>query len=539
MADTFLPLPARVLRDTAGFGEQVRRLRAGELAPDAFKAWRVPRGVYEQRTAGRFMLRIRLPGGLATPVQLVGLARLAAAHGCPRLHLTTRQDLQFHDLALDAVVAISDALPGLGLTARGTGGNTPRNVACDHLAGVAADEAFDVRPHAIATSFRLLDREGIDRLPRKFKVAFSGSSADRAGAGVADVGFIACHRSGDEGFQVLVAGGLGGRPMVALPLVGFIPATAAPGVAEALCELFAVHGDRANRSAARLRHVRARLGDEAFAALARIALQRGLAARSSLLPPIAVEPWRPASPLPAGLAPHAGLVAQREAGRFALRVAPLHGDLAPAALGAVAEAAAAFAEPAVRLDLHQALWLTGVAGGDVPAVLSRLATLGLGQAPCIPACAGAATCQLGLLRAQACADAVATRLGARADALGVRISGCANGCARHHVAAIGLEGRARRVGERLMPFYEVLVGGRHGGPQGAALGRKVGAVPAKRVPELLERLAALSERTPETVWPVVADLTMLPAEPPVDWFNDHGSDAPFTLAGRGAGECGA
>lgn len=540
---TLLELPARVRQAEALLPCQAAAFQAGSTTAEAFRGQRVPQGLYEQRRSGTYMLRVRLPGGLATADQLAGLAALAAHHGCGRLHLTTRQDLQFHDLPLAAAVAIQQGLAAIGLSARGTGGNTVRNVACDPLAGVAGDEILDVRPLALATTALLLGRDGTDALPRKFKVVFSGSPADRAGAGIADLGFVATRRDGVAGLQVVAGGGLGGKPAVSVPIMDLAPVADVPLIAVALVNLFAQHGDRSNKAIARLRHVRHRLGAAAFADLCRAAISeqraRGpLSGVPEALPLPTVRGLGTPGPLPAHLASLAGIVAEQESGRFSVRLAPALGDLSHHALSAIAAAARQHADPVLRAGLDQELWLTGVAGPTVPDLLAALAAHPVGApdalASVIPACAGADTCKLGLLRSRPCATAVGERLRREGLALdGLRISGCPNSCGRHLVARIGLEGRVRRVQGRMLPCFEVLSGGRHD-VGGATLGARLGTVPAKRIPDLMAA-AARGGDLPS----LVAEHAKLPEAIPEDWFNDWGDTRPFSLAGLGEGECAA
>ena len=534
---TLLVLPDRVRRAESRLPTDAAAFLAGMTPAETFRAQRVPQGLYEQRTTGTYMLRLRLPGGMITARQAAGLARLTGAQDCRRLHLTTRLAIQCHDLPLETAVAIHQGLADLGLSSRGTGGNTVRNVTADPLAGVAPDEAFDVRPWALATTRLLLEQEDADRLPRKFKVVFSGSPADRAGAGVADLGFIACLHEGQPGFQVLVGGGLGGRPIAALDLEPWVPADQAPRIALAIMGLFAVHGDRSNKAVARLRHVRHRLGDEAFRALCREAMARQAApdvVAALDLPEVATSPG---GPLPVHLVGCSGILAQRQVGRFAVRLAPPLGDFDPTALGAIAHAAVQWADPVLRAGVDQELWLTGVRGPDLPALLTALRGFHLGlpgdPRPRIPACAGADTCKLGLLRSRPCATAIADRLQAEGLRLeGVRISGCPNSCGRHLVAAIGLQGRVRKVGDRLLPCYEVLQHGHLGAT--SAIAQRVGTVPAKRIPDLLVAVARGGDLGAE-----VARHAVLPVVIPRDWFHDWGDTQAFSLAGLGEGECAA
>ena len=534
---TILELPMRVRQAEALLPAQASAFLAGTTSYEAFRGQRVPQGLYEQRVPGTYMLRLRLPGGMVTAEQLAGLASLAEAQGCRRLHLTTREALQCHDLPLEAAVAIQQGLPALGLSARGTGGNTVRNVTADPLAGVAQDEAFDVRPWAMATTRALLEQEAADHLPRKFKVVFSGSEADRTGAGVADLGFIARLQDGAKGFLVLGGGGLGGRPIPAMELLPWIPAAEAPRIALAMLQLFATHGDRANKAVARLRHVRHRLGDADFGTLCREAIAREPA--RPVTPPPVLPPVTTASgtALPDHLMGVPGIIAQGQPGRFSLRLAPPLGDLPPEALAAVAWAATQWADPVLRSGLDQELWLTGIAGNRLQAVLDALAGYHLGlpgdRRQRIPACAGADTCKLGLLRSRPCAAAIADRLEAEGLHLdGIRISGCPNSCGRHLVAHIGLQGRVRKVEGRLLPCYEVLQGGRLGAA--ASIATRLGTVPAKRIPDLMVAVARGGDLATE-----VARHAELPTDIPEVWYHDWGDQAPFSLAGLGEGECAA
>jgi sulfite reductase (ferredoxin) len=542
MTIALFDLPARIRRAEALLPSQAAAFMAGTTSGEAFRAQRVPQGLYEQRSADSYMLRVRLPGGLVTADQLAGLATLATVNACPRIHLTTRQDVQFHDLGLSDAVTIQKGLSALGLSARGTGGNTVRNVTADPLAGVAQDEAFDVRPWALATTSLLLDRDGTDALPRKFKVVFSGSAADRAGAAVADLGFIAHLRDGQPGFIVVAGGGLGGRPALALPILDWVPAHEAPLIAGAVVDLFAAHGNRDNKAIARLRHVRHRLGADAFTALVREWIERARTAGAATPAPAILPPLAdlPAGPLPAHWQNVAGIVPERRAQRVSVRLAPPLGDLSADDLAAIADAARRFADPVLRAGLDQELWLTGVAGDQLDALLAALAGRTLGQPgsahPHIPACAGADTCKLGLLRSRACATAVAARL--EQDHLtitGLRISGCPNSCGRHLVAGIGLEGKVKRVNNRLLPCFEVYAGGSHGLlGAGASLGTRLGTVPAKRIPDLIAAVAKGGD-----LRALIASHGAIPAQVPEDWFSDWGDSVPFSLAGLGEGECAA
>ena len=549
-AETILRIPETVKEDTFAYRGRVRKYLAGETSPVAFRAYRVPMGVYEQRTEGRFMVRVRIAAGLALPEQLVRLAELGALYGNGVLHVTTRQDIQIHDVSIEETPDVLEGLFEVGLSSRGGGGNTVRNVSACPRAGVCPEEAFDVAPCAVATAEYLLQDRSSFNLPRKYKIAFSGCSEDCALASVADLGFFAHHHGGEDGFAAYCGGGLGSNARTGVKIEDFLPANEVFMVAEAVKRLFDKHGDRSNKHRARLRYVLGRLGEEQFVSLYRQERQ-ALQADALPCPPPEIRPIAPPpdlpdppeSPAPQRLA----ILPEKTPGRVTVRLWLTHGDISAADLKKVARIARTYGQGLVRTTQLQDLLITGVAQGDVQQVESALADLEASVfspgAVKTVACAGASTCKLGLCLSRGLAEAVTARLDHapaddRAETV-VRISGCPNSCGHHCISDIGFQGRAKRMPDGLMPFYDVFVAART--VEGSArLAECIGSVPAKRVPDLLaealdadtadiERMAALVAR--------YADLGDAPL--PDDYYRDYGADVPFSLAGRGPGECGA
>ena len=260
----FYRIPANLPSEIAELEGQIASFQAGTLDAGALKARRVPFGCYEQRKDGAFMLRIRATGGAITPAQLAAIARAAIQFGSGFIHITTREEFQIHDLALGDVIAAMRALLAAGLSTRGGGGNTVRNIMVSPGAGIDRDEVFDPSPCAFALTTRLIAEGDSWLMPRKLKITFSNSPADTAFAQFNDLGFIACLRDGERGFRVYVAGGFGGKPSVGHLLHDFIPVADVYRVAEAVKRLFYKHGNRKNRNAARLRFLWSSLGEERF-----------------------------------------------------------------------------------------------------------------------------------------------------------------------------------------------------------------------------------------------------------------------------------
>ena len=174
MSEGILKIPAQVTEDVAGYREHVNEFIAGNTKPVSFKGYRVPMGIYEQREEGKYMVRIRIGAGLVTDVQLETIAALSARYGNGVVHATTRQDLQIHEVNVEDTADVLEELLRVGLSARGGGGNTVRNVTACQRSGVCPGQVFDVAPYSIATAEYLLQDRSSFNLPRKYKIVFSG-----------------------------------------------------------------------------------------------------------------------------------------------------------------------------------------------------------------------------------------------------------------------------------------------------------------------------------------------------------------------------
>jgi sulfite reductase (ferredoxin) len=566
-AGALAPDPAAEIE---AYAEDVRRFRAGELAPAVFKARRVPRGVYEQRRDGTYMVRVRVPGGALAAAQARLLADLCRRYGEGRLHVTTRQDLQFHGVAIEDTPEIMRRLLAVDLTTKGGGGNTVRNVtACPH-AGVCPAERFDVTPFVRAVTAGLIRLTGSYNLPRKYKIAFSGCGADCALARFNDLGFVAEPRDGQPGFRVFAGGGMGAQSRLADPMEPWIPAADAPRVAETVRRLFDRHGDRTNKHRARLRFAVERLGLEAFRAAYAEEKARVTAADAPPATAEAAATLLPAAPSGERPPDYSGeslagarVWRQRQPGFVAVPLHLAEGFVAAADFAALADVAETFSEErALRATRRQSLILRFVREERVPALVEALRRLSVDVLT--PAalghfvvCAGASTCRLGLCQsrpaARACAEAL-DRAGADLRDLTIHVSGCPNACGQHPAAALGFYGAAQRVGQRLAPAYRVVAGGRHGA-DAARLASPAGTIPAHTMPAYVadvarafaaeahagEAFAAFAERKGAAWLQALTErhAAIPPYENAPEFYRDWGQAEDFSLAGRGAGECGA
>ncbi|TLY20773.1 MAG: nitrite/sulfite reductase, partial [Nitrospirae bacterium] len=206
-------IPAEILKEIESFEEEAAKVLNAEVSSDVFRPFRLQHGIYGQRQPGVQMVRIKIPFGGLDAKQVRAIADVAESYATGVGHVTTRQDIQLHFVALENVGTIMRRLAAVGLTTREACGNTVRNVTACHLAGVCQGEIFDVTPYAKAVSQHLLRNPLNQSLPRKFKIALSGCRHDCAMTPIHDLGFLAVTRSnGEIGFRVTAGGGLGSTP---------------------------------------------------------------------------------------------------------------------------------------------------------------------------------------------------------------------------------------------------------------------------------------------------------------------------------------
>ena len=455
--EAILPIPDSVREDVLAYRgrllEKLTALEKGEINAASLRAFRVPMGVYEQRIDGRFMVRVRIGAGLVLSRQMEVIAALSERYGNGELHVTTRQDIQIHDVALEDTPDIFEDLLDAGLSSRGGGGNTVRNVSACPRAGRCPNERFNTAPHAIATAAYLLQHPSSFNLPRKYKIAFSGCGNDCALACVADCGFFAQVRNGAQGFMVYAGGGLGPHPRGGIVIEEFIAMDQAPAMAEAVRRVFDQHGDRTNKHRARLRYVLERMGEEAFRAVCReqhaVVVREGLVGEPPVAPdlesrfsrdgeegdlqcadfPTIPETWKPL------------VLEEKNPRRATLRLPLPLGKIHADTLRAVARLAETHGLGLAVTTQHQELLVPGLRREHLPEAMAMLRETGLHEylsrrRPLLVTCAGASTCKLGVCLSRSLARAIDARLDERgfmatSNTPVIRISGCPNSCGGH------------------------------------------------------------------------------------------------------------
>ena len=426
-------------------------------------------GVCAQEQDHVFMIRNRVPGGVLLTEQARGLARLGRLYSNDWLHLTTRQNVEFHWVADRKVPEVLERVSQLGLTNRSACGHTMRNVMCSEEAGVSLDEPFDCLPDARVVSDTILARSATIncQLPSRVNLTFGGSPRCREDALVNDGGFVSVVRDGEPGYELWGGGSLGKAPRLAVKLADFIPRRHAVAAAEAIFDVFIACGDFDNPTKGRLKFAVEKLGEDGFRAAWEQAFEAAKARphpepapvevleqadRVAVLSRVPAGGWRP------------GVRPQRTPGLAVLVVDIPLGDCCGADLELLSDIADRHGDGVLHLDRDQNVRLRNIPIEKVAAIRETLNSRGLfllgeSHVAAVRACTGSAVCDLGMTRAP---DAGASLLESpslgRNSALRVHISGCPNSCAQHQIGDIGLSGAKVRIAGKTRDGYQVYLG---------------------------------------------------------------------------------
>ena len=575
-------------REFDDFKTEATKFLAGETPEEEFIKFRLKQGVYGQRQADVQMIRVKLPFGGITPEQIEKFADVIESYvPLNKEHITTRQNIQMHHVPLlDAEKAIRE-LGEAGLSSREGCGNTMRNVTGDPWAGVAKDELFDLTPYAGAYVRYFVRHPTTQAMPRKVKTAFDASEQGRAIAEIHDIAFRARVREIEgrgevRGVQMLVGGGTSIMPRTAPVLYEFLELDNGEylRVTEAVMRIFdRQEWLRANRARARIKVFVDKYGIDELRSQVEEELQgewvaeRDFSVEDMLFNDDERES-APAPPLhfgsPNGDASEferfraANVAEQKQEGFVTVEVKVTRGDLSPEQLRGLAEIMRDYAGGYARTTVQQNLVLRWVREESAYDVWRALSELDLGESGSreiedVVSCPGTDSCKLGITSSMGLNEAVQERLEQMqvsdplARQIHIKMSGCPNGCAQHHVADIGFYGASIKVGEHTIPAYIPHVGGVYEGDDVAFGERLKLRLPAKRVPEAIERwvrhyesrhsagerFGAFAKRVGTAeLEGVVKDLSM-----PVDFgletmneFIDWNRSGPFQVE-RGEGEC--
>ena len=505
---------AFVRERVAQFRAQVERRIDGSLTEDEFKPLRLMNGLYLQLHA--YMLRVAIPYGTLSSRQMRQLAMIAERWDKGYGHFTTRQNIQYNWPKLRDVPDMLAALADVGMHAIQTSGNTIRNITSDHFAGAAADEIDDPRPVAELLRQWSTDHPEFQFLPRKFKIAITGSPNDRAVTKAHDIGLRMVTKNGQPGFEVIVGGGLGRTPMIGKVIREFLPREDLLPYVEAIVSVYNLLGRRDNKYKARIKitvHengleavrdlVEARFGeirpdysgvDQAMLA----GFEADFAAPDfKVTQTITFEANRAAS---AGFRSWTDtILAEHRAVGYAIVTVSLKahgatpGDASADQMRLLAGLAERYGHDELRISHEQNVILPHVHKSDLPVVYAELlkaglATANVGLISDIIACPGMDYCALATARSIPIAQEIATRFDALKlehdiGPLKIKISGCINACGHHHVGHIGILGLDRAGVEN----YQIMLGG--DGTETAAIGERAGpGFSADEIVPAVERL---------------------------------------------------
>jgi sulfite reductase beta subunit-like hemoprotein len=464
------------------------------------------------------MLRVKIPYGKLTPEQLDMFGHLADTYSRGWGHITTRQNVQFHFVDLEVVPAAMRDMASVGLTSREACGDTVRNVQGCHLAGACPFEVLDISPWAEAAYQHFLRSPLAQRLPRKFKINFSGCATDCGQAMFNDVGVVGVSRplpdgTTEAGFRVFIAGGLGANPHPALALEEFTPREDLLATTEAILRVFDHYGNRDNKLRARLKWVVDKMGIDELRE--RIIKERRFLLASATWPggipayvrehgdaPAGVSTEITPTPIgqgvpvqlrrsdPFGRWEDANVVRGAAKGTVSAMAYARLGDVTADQWRALASIQRELGAE-VRVTNRQNLVFRDLIEEQLQTLFDRLFAIGMAEPGAelsrdVVACPGADTCNLAVTQSRGLADAIGTALdeAGLADVGGIRvnISGCTNSCGQHHISDIGFMGAERRAHGKSAPGYQMLLGGYVGQTQ-IEFGEKATRLPAKRAAE--------------------------------------------------------
>ncbi len=499
------------------FDTEAASFLRGERPEEQFIGFRLKQGVYGQRQPDVQMCRIKLPFGGVNPEQMEKIAD-AVERWAPlnKGHITTRQNIQIHHIPLADMTDLIREISSVNLSTREGCGNTIRNVTGDPWAGVSEGELFDPTPYAAAFVRYFVRHPTTQLMPRKVKTAFTATDEDRAITGIHDVGFIPRVREGARGFELRIGGGTSIMPRVSPTIYDFVEADNGEylKVTEAALRIFdRQNWLRANRMRARIKVLVDKIGAEAFREMIEEELGgEWVAERDFSIDHLLFvdEEEANAPPVPENHGSPDGDVgelerfrrtnvrAQRQRGFSTVEVRVPRGDLTPEQFRGLAAIMREFSAGYARSTVQQNLVLRWVRDETVYDVWRGLVGLGLGEAGAdqiadVVSCPGTDSCKLGITSSMGLNRAVQERIDAMGiddeltSRLHIKMSGCPNGCSQHHIANIGFYGASIKVGDHTIPAYIAHLGGNYEGGEVVYGHRLKARLPAKRVPDAVER----------------------------------------------------
>ena len=578
----------------------IDQFKAGEIQAGQLKSNRVPMGIYEQRKNQHYMLRLRCAGGLVTPEQLAKIAFVGHQLSTSHLHVTTRQEIQIHNVDIEDAIPALKKLEKVGISSAGGGGNTVRNMMVDDRSGLTADEEFDVYPYVEELTSRLIAEKDSFTMPRKYKVAIDTSVATANYSYIADLGLQARIKDGQRGFRVLIAGSAASNAHTGWEVFDFLPEKDLYRAAKALKNWFHKYGNRRNRHKARMRYVFYKYGTEEakrlyleefeelkkdgsidfeapdlplehhkpdFSPLSEKEVKSGLKEvkseerrvnnSSDFFDSEAFETWKRRYA-------HKHTNAEGLKENLWYAYIPLrHGNNSTDFFAEVAEYLGNYGNDVIRFTKKEQIQVRNIPEEYLTNIYAFFKKLGVYQIDYpvvvtnLTCCTGADTCRLGICLPKGAIDGIAKQLlnsNLNLDAIPdfeLRMNGCTNICALATWGDLGFSGRVGRVGDDPYPAYTIWlpVKGKH------EIDLQQGYIAAKKIPAFVEDYLRdviaeqanhadyydyVAKRGVNIVKELIAKYKeVAPYSEEPDTFFDFGDDEKFSLIKYGKAECSA
>ena len=571
----------------------IDQFKAGEIQAGQLKSNRVPMGIYEQRKNQHYMLRLRCAGGLVTPEQLAKIAFVGHQLSTSHLHVTTRQEIQIHNVDIEDAIPALKKLEKVGISSAGGGGNTVRNMMVDDRSGLTADEEFDVYPYVEELTSRLIAEKDSFTMPRKYKVAIDTSVATANYSYIADLGLQARIKDGQRGFRVLIAGSAASNAHTGWEVFDFLPEKDLYRAAKALKNWFHKYGNRRNRHKARMRYVFYKYGTEeakrlyleefeelkkdgsidfeapalplehhkpSFSPLSEKEVkseERRVKNSSDFFDSEAFETWKRRYA-------HKQTNAEGLKENLWYAYIPLrHGNNSTDFFAEVAEYLGNYGNDVIRFTKKEQIQVRNIPEEYLTNIYAFFKKLGVYQIDYpvvvtnLTCCTGADTCRLGICLPKGAIDGIAKQLlssDLNLDAIPdfeLRMNGCTNICALATWGDLGFSGRVGRVGDDPYPAYTIWlpVKGKH------EIDLQQGYIAAKKIPAFVEDYLRdviteqanytdyyeyVAKRGVDIVKNLIAKYKEIaPYSEEPDIFFDFGDDEKFSLIKYGKAECSA
>lgn len=470
-------------KDYEEFEKVTRQFYAGEIPGAKYKGFSGGFGSYAQKGGTASMLRLRMVGGRVTKEKMRFVADAIKGYHIDKIHFTTCQTIQLHNLNEDAVCDLAVKALDAGIVTRGAGGDFPRNVMVSPLSGFEKGEYFDVRPYAEAVADYLMGFIKTVKLPRKLKVCFSNSPANLTHATFRDIGFAARE---DGKFDVYTAGGLGNNPKMGVKTAEAVDGSKLLYYVKAMVRLFTTYGNYENRAKARTRYMQEVLGDryvEEFHKMLEEAMQEELDIQVSVQ-----ESAKSGGDIDIN---HPRVIAQKQKGLYAVIYHPIAGTPDPEKFVELVNVVADMNQVEFRLTPDEGMYIVNCTAEEAQRVLEVTSDSASNVFETSVACIGGTICQTGVRDSQKLLyDLVEASREWKFDngvLPQIHISGCPSSCGTHQIGRIGFRGGVKKIDGKPQSGFVLSVNGREG-QENAQFGEQIGTIAEAKIPEFMREL---------------------------------------------------